>query len=136
MNRFLVFISAILATTIGNISNAVAQAHSKLEGTIWEYVWDDEMRRDFIAFVSDDKALSYSLEVDEFEISDYYINDDTIIVTTSDIDNTHNERPIVSTIYYFKKENDFLVLLFVIFKYEDGYIRKTPIDPYKLYKKK
>ena len=49
MNRFLVFISVILATTIGNISNAVAQAHSKLEGTIWEYVWDDEMRRDFIA---------------------------------------------------------------------------------------
>ena len=46
------------------------------------------MRRDFIAFVSDDKALSYSLEVDEFETSDYYINDDTIIVTTSDIDNT------------------------------------------------
>lgn len=88
MNRFLVFISVILATTIGNISNAVAQAHSKLEGTIWEYVWDDEMRRDFIAFVSDDKALSYSLEVNEFEISDYYINDDTIIVTTSNIDNT------------------------------------------------
>ncbi|MBR5778333.1 MAG: hypothetical protein IKY22_07735 [Bacteroidales bacterium] len=49
MNRFLVFISVILATTIGNMSNAVAQTHSKLEGTIWEYVWDDEMRRDFIA---------------------------------------------------------------------------------------
>lgn len=125
----------VLFTTIGNISNVVAQTFSQIEGTIWEYLWDDSLHRDFIAFVSDNKSFSYSYELDEFEISNYRINDDTIMITTSDIDNTHNERPIISIIYYYKKENNFLVLLFTILRYEDGYKREIPSESYRLNKK-
>ena len=125
----------VLFTTIGNISNVVAQTFSQIEGTIWEYLWDDSLHRDFIAFVSDNKSFSYSYELDEFEISNYRINDDTIMITTSDIDNTHNERPIISTIYYYKKENNFLILLFTILRYEDGYKREIPSESYRSNKK-
>jgi hypothetical protein len=93
------------------------------------------MHRDFIAFISDVKAISYSYELDEFEISNYIVDNDTIVVTTTDVDNAHNERPIVSITYYYKKGDDFLDLLFVIFRYEDGYRKEMPTESYRLYRK-
>ena len=38
-------------------------------------------------------------------------------------------------IYYYKKENNFLVLLFTILRYEDGYKREIPSESYRLNKK-
>lgn len=132
MRRFLIFISVLLVVSNHSVE---AQSHSSIEGTIWEYVWDDSIHRDFIAFVSENKSLGYSLELDEFEISNYYINNDTIIVTTTDIDDAYNERTIVSITYYYKNRNDFLDLLFVIFRYEDGYRKEMPTESYRLYRK-
>lgn len=132
MRRFLIVISVLL---VAGSRSVVAQTYSSMDGTIWEYVWDDNMHRDFIAFISDVKAISYSYELDEFEISNYYINNDTIIVTTTDIDDAYNERTIVSITYYYKNRNDFLDLLFVIFRYEDGYRKEMPTESYRLYRK-
>ena len=64
MRRFLIVISVLL---VAGSRSVVAQTYSSMEGTIWEYVWDDNMHRDFIAFISDVKAISYSYELDEFE---------------------------------------------------------------------
>ena len=132
MRRFLIVISVLL---VAGSRSVVAQTYSSMEGTIWEYVWDDNMHRDFIAFISDVKAISYSYELDEFEISNYIVDNDTIVVTTTDVDNAHNERPIVSITYYYKKGDDFLDLLFVIFRYEDGYRKEMPTESYRLYRK-
>ena len=132
MRRFLIVISVLL---VAGSRSVVAQTYSSMDGTIWEYVWDDNMHRDFIAFVSENKSLGYSLELDEFEISNYYINNDTIIVTTTDIDDAYNERTIVSITYYYKNRNDFLDLLFVIFRYEDGYRKEMPTESDRLYRK-
>ena len=132
MRRFLIVISVLL---VAGSRSVVAQTYSSMEGTIWEYVWDDNMHRDFIAFISDVKAISYSYELDEFEISNYIVDNDTIVVTTTDVDNAHNERPIVSITYYYKKGDDFLDLLFVIFRYEDGYRKEMPTKSYRLYRK-
>ena len=68
MRRNILFILILSIITIGNESNAIAQTYSSIEGTIWEYVWGDNIHRDFIAFVSENKSLSYSFELDEFEI--------------------------------------------------------------------
>ena len=135
MRRNILFILILSIITIGNESNAIAQTYSSIEGTIWEYVWGDNIHRDFIAFVSENKSLSYSFELDEFEISNYIVDNDTIVVTTTDVDNAHNERPIVSITYYYKNRNDFLDFLFVIFTYEDGYRKEMPTKSYKLYRK-
>ena len=132
MRRFLIVISVLL---VAGSRSVVAQTYSSMEGTIWEYVWDDNMHRDIIAFISDVKAISYSYELDEFEISNYIVDNDTIVVTTTDVDNAHNERPIVSITYYYKKGDDFLDLLFVIFRYEDGYRKEMPTESYRLYRK-
>ena len=132
MRRFLIVISVLL---VEGSRSVVAQTYSSMDGTIWEYVWDDNMHRDFIAFISDVKAISYSYELDEFEISNYIVDNDTIVVTTTDVDNAHNERPIVSITYYYKKGDDFLDLLFVIFRYEDGYRKEMPTESYRLYRK-
>lgn len=132
MRRFLIVISVLL---VAGSRSVVAQTYSSMEGTIWEYVWDDNMHRDFIAFISDVKAISYFYELDEFEISNYIVDNDTIVVTTTDVDNAHNERPIVSITYYYKKGDDFLDLLFVIFRYEDGYRKEMPTESYRLYRK-
>ena len=135
MRRNILFILILSIITIGNESNAIAQTYSSIEGTIWEYVWGDNIYRDFIAFVSENKSLSYSFELDEFEISNYIVDNDTIVVTTTDVDNAHNERPIVSITYYYKNRNDFLDFLFVIFTYEDGYRKEIPTKTYRLYRK-
>jgi len=123
--------------TIGNTFNATAQTLSQIEGTVWEYLWDNSMHRDFIAFVSNDRAISYSYELDEFEISNYCIHKDTIITTTTNMaDELYRERLIGSISYFYKNEGACLVLLFTTFKYVDGQTKKEyPNEPYKLHLK-
>jgi hypothetical protein len=134
MKNTVIVASLFFTITIGNTFNATAQTLSQIEGTVWEYLWDDNMHRDFIAFVSNDRAVSYSFELDEFEISNYCIHEDTIITTTSNMaDESYRERPIGSMSYFYKNEGVCLVLLFTTIKYVDGQLQKTyPDEPYKL----
>ena len=129
--------AAVLVAVIGNFSHVAAQIHYQLERTIWEHLWDNNLHKDFIAFVSESKAINYSYELDEFEFLNYHVRNDTIIMTTCNVSNdVFTERPVDSITYYYEKENNRLILLQSVFHCADGQSRRLfSNDSYILYKK-
>lgn len=129
-------IAIIFFVIVENQSYVIAQTHCQFEGTIWEYFWDKSLHRDFVAFVSENKAISYSYELDEFEFLYYRVRTDTIIMTTCIVmNNAFTESPVDSITYIFKNESNHLLLLSV-FYYENWQIRRLfPDKIYTLYKK-
>jgi|GEM_PF-2857323 len=131
------FIVIVLLSIIENHSYVMAQTHCQLEGTVWEYYWHNGMQKDFVAFVSESKSISYSYELDEFEFLKYRVRNDTLIMTTCNVLNdVYTERPVDSITYYYKKENSRLILLLSVLHYKDGHNRNLlPSDSYILQKK-
>ena len=128
---------AVSVAVIGNCSHVAAQTYYQLERTVWEHLWDNNMHRDFLVFVSENKSISYSYELDEFEFLNYRIHNDTIIMTTyNNLNNEFAERNTDSITYYYVNKNDHLLLLMSVFHYEDGQSRELfPEEHYILYKK-
>lgn len=138
MKMIKLFFVAVSVAVIVDCSHVAAQTDYQLERTIWEHLWDNNMHRDFLVFVSKSKSISYSFELDEFDFLNYRINNDTIIMTMyNDLNNEYAERITDSITYYYKNKNDHLILLMSVFHYENGQSRKLfPEEHYILYKKK
>ena len=137
MKLIRLFWMAVSVAVIGNCSHVAAQTDCRIERTIWEHLWDNNMHRDFLVFASESKSISYSYELDEFEFLNYRIHNDTIIMTTyNDLNNDFAERNTDSIAYYYEIKNDHLLLLMSVFYYKDGLSRVLfPEEHYILYKR-